>query len=195
MSVEQFKYLCDDFGVSADTSRAIVFEGIFASFVEFARSSMDSAPDTFVVDFVTDRLMNPPVETSMSEDAELISAPICAGDDFHLIRQTSTQPHKAKFYDTFTHQWVIKNSGLAIWDGRYMDFINGGETPLKIATPRIDIKKTPPGGEVVVTVKVEARHIEGSHEIIMDMKDCEGRLCFPDKRAELRLPVIVGWTK
>ena len=197
VSVENFKGLCNDFDVSEDTSRALVFEGVFGMFIEFARSGADSALNTFVADFVTDRLMNLPEETTETDEVESIVVPICAGDDFRLVRQAPAQPHKVKFYDTFTHHWVIKNCGVAIWDGRYMDFVNVGETPLKLnpEVNRIEIKKTPPGGEVTITVNVEARHIEGTHEIIMDMKDCEGRLCFPDNRAELRLPVIVGWKK
>jgi hypothetical protein len=194
VSVEHFNGLCTDFGVSADAGRAIVFEGVFGFFAEFARSGTDSASDTFVADFVTKRLMNPPQEPLM-EETQAAPSPICAGDDFRLVRQAPSQPHKAKFYDTMTHHWVIKNNGVAIWDGRYMDFANIGKTPLKMSATRIEIKKTPPGGEVTITVNVEARHVEGTHEIVMDMKDCEGRLCFPDKRAELRLPVTVGWTK
>lgn len=197
VSIENFKGLCDDFGVSSDTSRVLVFEGVFGMFLEFARSGTDSALNTFVADFVTDRLMNPTEERNETDKVESISAPICAGDDFLLVRQAPAQPHKVKFYETVTHHWVIKNNGVAIWDGRYMDFVNIRETPLKLKSEvnRIEIKKTPPGGEITITLNVEARHIEGTHEIIMDMKDCEGRLCFPDNRAELRLPVIVGWKK
>jgi hypothetical protein len=195
IAVENFKGMCDDFSVSSDSGRALVFEGIFGVFMEFARSGTDIASDTFVADFVTEWLMNPPEEEAVECETE--AAPICAGDDVRLVRQVPGQPHKAKFYDTFTHHWVIKNSGVAIWDGRYMDFVNVGATPLKLKpeVTRIEIKKTPPGGEVTITVNVEARHIEGTHEIIMDMKDCEGRLCFPDRRAELRLSVTVGWTQ
>ena len=195
ISVEHFRGLCSDFYVSPDVGRALFFEGIFGMFLEFARSATDSASDAFVPDFVTNRLMNPPEETVEIERKNTAPAPICAGDDFRVVRQSPTHPHNVKFYDLLIHHWVIKNSGLAIWDGRCMDFVNVGETPLKMATPHIEIKKTPPGGEVTVTVNVESRHIEGTHEIILDMKDCEGRLCFPDKRAELHLPVTVGWTK
>ncbi|MFS2315912.1 hypothetical protein QUC22_06180 [Dehalococcoides mccartyi] len=197
VTVDNFKGMCTTFGVSADTCRALVFEGIFGMFMEFARSGADSAPDTFVADFVTERMMNSPEAEVPKEEAESSSTPICAGDDFRLVRQSSSQPHKAKFYDELTHHWVIKNSGLAIWDGRYMDFVNFKETPLKLKpdATRIDIQKTPPNGEVAITINIEARHIEGTHEIILDMKDSEGRLCFPDKRAELHLPVTVGWTK
>jgi hypothetical protein len=197
ISAEALKGLCDDFSVSADVGRALAFEGLFAQFLEFAKSGRDSVPDTFVADFVTERLMNPPEKTAEKEEADAAPVPLCAGDDFRLIRQNPSRPHKAAFYGVLTHHWVIKNSGEAVWDGRYMGFVNVGETPLKLRPEgtRIDIEKTPPGGEVTITINVEVRHIEGTHEILLDMRDSEGRLCFPDKRAELRLPVTVGWTK
>ena len=195
VSVEGFPLLCEDFGVSPDVGRALVFEGIYGFFVEFAKSNTDSAPDSFISTFITERLVNPPAETVETKKADAAPAPICAGDDISLIRQVPSSPHKAAFYDKLTHHWVIKNSGVAIWDGRYMEFVNNCRTPLKMETDRVELKKTPPGGEVTITVEVDARHIEGTHEIIMDMKDCEGRLCFPDRRAELRLPVTVGWKK
>jgi len=195
ISVEALKGLCDDFSVSADVGRTLVFEGLFEQFLEFVKSNDDSAPDTFVADFVTERLMNPPEKPAEKEEADAAPAPLCAGDDFRLVRQNPSSPHKAAFYGTLTHHWVIKNSGAAVWDGRYMEFVNSMQTSLKMAATRIDITKTPPGGEVTITVNVEARHIAGIHEIVLDMKNSEGRLCFPDKRAKLRLPVTVGWTK
>lgn len=194
-SVDGFKGLCDSFDVSPDTKKALVFEGIFEQFLEFVKSNEDSAPNTFVADFVIEHLMSPLEEVVGTESAVAPPTPICSGDDIHLVRQVPSYPRKAVFYDKLTHHWVLRNSGVTVWDGRYIEFVNSEKTPLKMDTNRIDIKKTPPGSEVTITVNIEARHIEGTHEIVLDMKDSEGRICFPDKRAELRLPVTVGWIK
>lgn len=195
VSALSFSSLCSDFGVSSDVGKTLVFEAVYEQFMEFARATDDNTTDTFVADFITQKLMNLPDETAEIEKTDAPSAPLCAGDDIRLVRQNPSCPQKAAFYGNLTHHWVIKNIGVAVWDGRYMDFVNSENTPLKMATSQIEIKKTPPGGEVTISVQVEVRHIEGTHEIVLDMKDSEGRLCFPDKRAELRLPVIVGWTK
>lgn len=195
VSVESYQTMCSDFGVSPDSGRHLVFEGIFELFLEFAKATADNVPDVFVADYVTDRLMNTSAIEAPDDKVTVEQCPLCAGDDLTVVRETPSHPHKVKFYDTLIHNLVLKNNGTAVWDGRYMDFINCTQTPLKMATTRIDIKKTPPGGEVVITANVEARHIEGKHEVILDMKDNEGRLYFPDKRAELHLEVTVGWTK
>jgi hypothetical protein len=167
VSTLAFVALCTDFGVSSDSQKALVFEAVFEQFLEFARATDDNTPDAFVSDFVTDRLMNPPVEVAEIEKVDAPPVPLCAGDYIRLIRQNPSRPHTAAFYDKLTHHWVIKNSGVAVWDGRYMDFVNSEDTPLKIAVSRIEINKTPPGGEVTITVQFEARHIEGTHEIVL----------------------------
>ena len=194
VAVEDFSALCGDFGVSVDAGRNKVFDGIFEQFIEFAKATSDNTSDSFVADYVTELIMSPVNKAVEAKEAETTSAPLCAGDDVRLLRQIPSQPHQAAFYEKLTHRWVLKNVGVAVWDGRYMEFINGEQTPLKTKA-RIEIEKTPPGGEVTITVEIEARHIEGIHDIIMDMKDSEGRLCFPDKRAELHLSVTVGWKK
>lgn len=194
VSIDAFQALCKDFNVSHDLGRALIYEGIYVQFLEFAKSSDDSVADSFIADYVTAQLMKAPVLDD-TDIAKPNSKPICAGDDILVVRQATTRPCQAAFYDKLTHYWVVKNSGVAVWDGRYMEFINHNKTPLKLTSTRFDIIKTPPGGEVTITVDIDARHMEGTHEIILDMKDSEGRLCFPDKRAELRLSVAVGWRK
>ncbi|MDR3093690.1 MAG: hypothetical protein LBU62_03470 [Bacteroidales bacterium] len=194
ISIEDFPKLCSDFGVSGDVTRSLVFLGIFEQFLQFAKSGEDSVSDTFIADFVVEQIMHPiHVEEVTPVPADAPLTPLCAGDDAQLIRQKPNQASQRAFYAIFSHYWVIKNCGVAVWDGRYMDFMNCESTPLKLTNSRIDIKKTPPGGEVEIAINVDVQHIEGAHEIVLDMKDCEGRLCFPDKRVELRLPVTVGW--
>lgn len=195
VSTLAFAALCTDFGVSPDTRKSLVFEAVYEQFMEFARATDDNTPDAFVAVFVTEQLVNQVAEIAETKKGGASSAPLCAGDDIRLVRQNPSHPHTAAFYDRLIHHWVIKNTGVAVWDGRYMEFVNSGQTPLKMATSRIEINKTPPGGEVTISVQVDARHIEGTHHIVLDMKDGEGQLCFPDKRAELQLTVTVGWKK
>lgn len=193
VSSEGFKGLCDDFGVPLNTARALLLEAIFEQLLEFSKSGIDSTSDTFVADFITERLMNPHDEPLITEVANNAFNPIYSGDDFSLVRQVPSYPCKATFYDKLTHCWVVQNSGIAVWNERYMEFVNADQTPLKVVVTRIEIKKTPLTGEVAISVDIEARHSEGVHEIILDMRDRDGRVCFPDKRAELHLLVAVGW--
>jgi hypothetical protein len=186
VATSKFGELCTAFDAPHNTSRTMLFKAIFANFVEFAKSSDDFTSNTFIMDF----LNNPPIEYSTDEDNSL--SPISAGDNFTLVRQTLTYPYTQEIYKTFTHHWIIKNTGSAIWDNRHMDFVNRGQIPLKLTNnSKLNIEKVLPNNETTITIEVETRHMEGEYEIILDMENSEGRLCFPDKRAELRLPVTV----
>lgn len=99
VSVEHFRVLCDDFGVSTGVDRSLFFESIFEMFSEFSRSATDSASDIFVSAFVINRLMNPPEKTLGIEKNKTATPPICAEDDFLIVRQSPLHPHTVKFYD------------------------------------------------------------------------------------------------
>ena len=71
VSGADFQLLSDDLSVSSSVGRALVFEGIYEVFVEFAKSNTDSAPDSFIAAFITERLANPTVESVETKKTDM----------------------------------------------------------------------------------------------------------------------------
>lgn len=118
--------------------------------------------------------------------------PYYPGDDFEIIDQQPKRKHEVNFYKDFVHQWTLRNTGSVTWEGRYLEFVNQSDLPIRASSKTIDIPKVKPGEEVSLAVEMNARSCEGDFEAIWEMKDSEGRSCFT-KNQVLMMEVIVGW--
>lgn len=183
-----FDDLCGDFGVTESVERSVLFQAIYTQFLAFASTGKNEAPDDFVERYIA----NPTNEDDTSDPKN--DMPLYAGDGFRLLRATRNLPETTKIYEKINYSWVIKNSGKVPWKGRYMEIVNFDQTSLRIGDGEkrtIEIKETPPGGEVAMFATIEMRSKAGYKELILDMMDKDGRLCFPDGCARLKFSITV----
>lgn len=118
--------------------------------------------------------------------------PYYPGDDFEIIDPQPNHKHEVSFYKDFVHQWTLRNTGAVTWEGRYLEFANQADLPIRANSKTIEIPKIKPGEEVALAVEMNARSCEGDFEAIWEMKDSEGRSCFTENQV-LKMEVIVGW--
>jgi len=189
ISFDAFPKLCDSFGLPVSLNRAVVFEGLYEQFIEFAISQNDDV--SFILPDVINRLQNnPPNNTEVNTTEDF--SPLYPGDDILLLSEFPEGHHQVTFYEIFNHQWTIKNIGKITWTDRFFEFTNRSATRIRPTETRIAIPTTAPGDEVTLTATIDARHFEGTFEAIWEMKDRNGRLCFPDKSKALKLVAIVA---
>jgi len=191
ISMDEFPKLCETFGILQTENRAIVFEGLYEQFLEFARSLNDNV--AFVVPNVVRGLLSNPSGCQVNERLAN-SFPLYPGDDVLLVEEIPTECPTVGFYEKFEHTWRVKNSGTVTWNGRRFDCVNQATTKVKALTPSIDIPTVKPGEIISVTAKIDARGFEGTHESLWEMKDDSDRLCFPDKNKVLKSAVTVAYS-
>lgn len=108
------------------------------------------------------------------------------GDDMLLLSETPEQPHEVDCYVLFDHSWTIRNTGKVTWENRCFECINQAETRIKAVNKHIDLPKVKPGGDICLTAQYDARGIEGTFEALWEMKDKDGRDCFPGRSKALK---------
>lgn len=188
ISADAFLKLCDDFEIPSLSDRAVVFEALYEQFIEFAISQNDDV--NFVIPRIIGKLQSNPPEIPVTIIPEDIS-PIHPGDDILLLDESPKGCHQVTFYEKFTHQWTIKNTGTVTWIDRFLECTNQSETRIRALDIRVPVPKVAPGDEACLTIPMDARGFEGTFESIWEMKDNTGRLCFPDKNKALKLVATV----
>jgi len=118
--------------------------------------------------------------------------PYYPGDDFEIIDPQPNHKHEVNFYKDYVHQWTLRNTGSVTWVGRYLEFANQADLPIRANCKTIEIPKVKPGEEVSLAIEMNARSCEGDFEAIWEMKDSEGRSCFTENQV-LKMAVSVGW--
>lgn len=121
----------------------------------------------------------------------IVKYPLYPGDDVLLISQTSAEPHSVSCYEIFNHSWTIKNTGKVTWKGRRLECTNHTETRIRTMNAIIDIPELKPGGDICLTAEFDARGFEGTFESVWEIRDSEGRPCFPNKGKELKTVATV----
>ena len=120
--------------------------------------------------------------------------PLYPGDDVLLVSQTPTEPHSVNCYELFKHSWMIKNTGKITWEGRRLECTNQVETRLRAVITIINIPKLKPGGDICLTAQFDSRGFEGTFESLWEIKDSEGRHCFPHKGKVLKtVATVTHW--
>ena len=188
MDDESFAGIFEDFEVSAGVDRTPMFKAIFSMFLAFANTGKKEVPDDFLEKFFT----NPAQVDAVVGNTSY--APLFAGDDISFLRPTRNPPETAKIYDKINFYWKINNTGKVSWSERYMKMVNFDHASLRLGNGdrrTIEISEIPPGGEVDISVAIEMRAKAGEKELVLNMMDKNGRLCFPDGRAQLRFSMKV----
>ncbi|WP_409182377.1 NBR1-Ig-like domain-containing protein [Amycolatopsis sp. VS8301801F10] len=86
---------------------------------------------------------------------------------------------KARYGQTFTKTWRLKNTGSVPWRGRYLQ-VAGGTTVLCPSPPRVPVPDAEPGQLVEVSVPVTPTGTGICH-VLWKMTDERGALVFPDR--------------
>jgi hypothetical protein len=182
VSETEFSALAADFGVSDVTDRFAVFYGLYCQFLEFSNS-----PNDDVLCVVSNGIAEYKKGTTGVEVPQL--SPLHPGDDFTIGGNPNPRV-KHGFYTKFSFAWSVTNIGLIIWNGRVLE--PAQISPLKTSTPKVDIPTLNPGEKVSLKVELDTRGDErGSpYEISWEIRDSNGRACFPNKEP-LRLTVEV----
>lgn len=86
---------------------------------------------------------------------------------------------KARYGQTFTKIWRLKNTGSVPWRSRYLK-VAGGTTVLCPSPPRVPVPDAEPGQLVEVSVPVTPTGTGVCH-VLWKMTDARGALVFPDR--------------
>ncbi|MFD2469726.1 NBR1-Ig-like domain-containing protein [Amycolatopsis silviterrae] len=86
---------------------------------------------------------------------------------------------KARYGQTFTKIWRLKNTGSVPWRSRYLQ-VAGGTTVLCPSPPRVPVPDADPGQLVEVSVPVTPTGTGVCH-VLWKMVDERGALVFPDR--------------
>ncbi|WP_406642570.1 NBR1-Ig-like domain-containing protein [Amycolatopsis sp. WGS_07] len=86
---------------------------------------------------------------------------------------------KARYGQTFTKIWRLKNTGSVPWRSRYLQ-VAGGTTVLCPSPPRVPVPDAEPGQLVEVSVPVTPTGTGVCH-VLWKMVDERGALVFPDR--------------
>ncbi|MEV4535499.1 NBR1-Ig-like domain-containing protein [Asanoa sp. NPDC049518] len=90
---------------------------------------------------------------------------------------------KVKVNTEFTKVWALANVGKVDWHNRYLARINPTADADGCQTPdRVEIGDTPPGDQVMISVKVTAPSHPGKCWVSWKMVDSNGQEYFPTRR-------------
>lgn len=122
-----------------------------------------------------------PAPTSSSLPAPSATGPLIPGDNSRFISDVTFPDHSAVVVGKhFIKKWKIKNTGSALWAGRYLAAI--GTSTGKCTYPsRVRIPTTRQGQSVIISVPVTASSTPGLCYVTWKMVNAAGVLYFPNE--------------
>jgi hypothetical protein len=172
--------LREAFNVVSTATQDAVFSALFDQFIEFAKSETDDAPNSIpdrADNYLADEIGEPPP----------ITTPLFPGDEFIA---TECKPITVEHYRQFISYWVITNKGGLTWQGRTLEIVSQQTKGVRALTSKVGIPTLKPKEHAKVEVEYDARHFDGAWELVWEIKDSKGRICFPNKNG-LRQTVTV----
>jgi hypothetical protein len=121
----------------------------------------------------------------LSGNSTYIPLPLYPKDNCAFIGGQEISKSDSTFYDRFSVTYTIVNTGSVVWENRYIEAV--GCKHLKVEDKRKDIGILKPKDQSTITFNIYIRGIEGVAEAVFDLKDSSGQICFPDKRAQMKL--------
>lgn len=102
-------------------------------------------------------------------------------DDSRFITERDPDNTIVSPSQVFKKTWRIKNAGVRIWKGRYLQEENPARPGLVPHRRKLNIPVTRPGQEIDLSVSFRAPATPGMFVSYWKMRDRDARYCFPDK--------------
>ena len=141
----------------------------------FITSQTDEANDIVLLEY--QRLLSEPQATA--NPAQSVGAPLYPDDQVYC-KSKFRPTYDVDIYQGFQHTWEFENTGTQTWRGRKLFYINHETARPRADHIYIDIPDTPPNKGVKLTVTMDPRGFEGTHECKWVMIDSGGDNCFPN---------------
>ncbi len=165
------------FGIppSLEENRDYLCQALALQLKGFITSQTEEADDIVLLEY--QRLLSEPHTTD--EPVQSVVATLYPDDQVYY-KSKYRPTYDVDIYQMFQHTWEFENAGTQTWRGRRLFFANH-----EIARPRadcvyIDIPDTPPSKGVKLTVTMDPRGFEGTHECKWIMIDSGGDDCYPN---------------
>lgn len=183
--------IMSNFGVPTEVAKNkdLFIAALCVQFQQIVSDATDDVDDIVLSEYT--RLLREYEVDAESKKSPTDLFPLYPGDDILLDEDLPSRCHTVEFYEKFEHTWVVKNNGKVTWNRRRLEYTNQALTRVKALNSSIELPQVKPGNTVRLTAQFDARGFEGTYELIWEMKDDIGRLCFPDKSVPLKLTVSV----
>lgn len=181
---EQLRGALTELGITISTEADVVIYGKALSdqFQLFVESNAYN-----VKDIVAERYMERLKDEIRNDFPNAVSGKY-PDDRISVFKNTAGFRYEIDCGSSFTHKWILRNSGKVPWKNRKLKMINQGEIRPRAVHDEIIIPDTLPGEIAELTVEIEGRGFEGTYECQWTMVDQDGVNCFPD---ETGLNIIV----
>lgn len=130
-------------------------------------------------------------KTIKKEKKVIVIQPAVSGDDYSILHEEPRGNHIVDIYETFSHLWRIRNTGIVPWHNRYIMLQNKDSIRIKATQEQFDIPDLMPNESIALKVDMDARYFEGTFTLIWEIKLSDGTICFPNKTDEFSFDVTV----
>ena len=141
----------------------------------FITSQTDEATDIVLLEY--QRLLSEPQAADKS--VQSVGVPLYPDDQVYY-KSKFRPTYDVDIYKVFQHTWEFDNVGTQTWRGRRLFYVNHDTARPRADRIYIDIPDTPPNKGVKLTVTMDPRGFEGTHECKWVMIDSGGDNCFPN---------------
>lgn len=181
---EQLRAALTELGItiSTETDAVIYGKALADQFQLFIESD-----DHNVKDIVAERYMERLKDEIQDDYPDAVSGKY-PDDRIGVFKNAAGFRYEIDCGSSFTHKWMLRNSGKVPWKNRKLKMVNQGEIRPRAVQDEIIIPDTQPGEVAEVTVEIQGRGFEGTYECQWIMADQDGVNCFPD---ETGLNIIV----
>ena len=169
--------------ISTEANAEIYGKALSDQFQLFVESD-----DYQVEDIVAKRYMERLQDIAHDDYPDAVSGKYI-GDRIGVFKTAAGFRYEINSEGSFTHKWMIRNSGKVVWHDRKLKMINQGKIRPRAEQDEIVIPETQPGEIVELQVVIDARGFEGTYECQWAMIDEDGVDCFPDETG-LNITVI-----
>lgn len=104
--------------------------------------------------------------------------PIYPGDSAYVFSESR---YEIGIYDTFSHTWIIQNTGKVTWENRKLVYKRGAKDRPEANPSEIPIPDTKPNESIKITTTFDGRGFEEITRCIWEMQDEDGDNCFPNQ--------------
>lgn len=129
------------------------------------------------------------------ESPDSFPAPLYSGDRVDVLRPPALQKHSVGFWEEFTHEWVMRNTGKIPWTGRTLVCINPTDPYIRPAhSAPIAIPDNQPGSSLIkVQCVFKVQGQEGQVASVWEMRNETGENCFPASRTQFNVVADVDF--
>lgn len=124
--------------------------------------------------------------TGTIETIQGLFNPIYPGDSAYV---SSGSRYEIGIYDTFSHTWVILNTGKVKWENRKLVYKRGPKDRPEANPSVIPIPDTLPNESTKITTTFDGRGFEEITQCIWEMQDEDGDNCFPNQTSKFSVTI------